>query len=121
MAFWKGRSRPGSRAWRSSSGRQESARAGWLPSSSKRSIIVVLSSVGSRSSSTGPVGGATDADPGEPFVTADPGASSKVIAHEKKVPGEGGWVLENNKGLNRGMEALGGRIDKRYRVYERAL
>jgi hypothetical protein len=35
--------------------------------------------------------------------------------------GEGGWVLETNKGLNRGMEALGGRIDKRYRVYERAL
>jgi GNAT superfamily N-acetyltransferase len=33
--------------------------------------------------------------------------------------GEGGWVLETNKGLNRGMEALGGRIDKRYRVYER--
>jgi GNAT superfamily N-acetyltransferase len=35
--------------------------------------------------------------------------------------GEGGWVLETNKGLNRGMEALGGQIDKRYRVYERAL
>ena len=35
--------------------------------------------------------------------------------------GEGGWVLETNKGLNRGMEALGGRIDKRYRVYERLL
>ena len=27
----------------------------------------------------------------------------------------------HNKGLNRGMEALGGRIDKKYRVYERAL
>jgi hypothetical protein len=35
--------------------------------------------------------------------------------------GEGGWVLESNKGLNRGMEALGGRIDKKYRVYQRAL
>jgi hypothetical protein len=35
--------------------------------------------------------------------------------------GEGGWVLETNKGLNRGMEALGGRIDKKYRVYEREL
>jgi GNAT superfamily N-acetyltransferase len=35
--------------------------------------------------------------------------------------GEGGWVLETNKGLNRGMEALGGRIDKKYRVYERPL
>src|SRR3954471_950453 len=35
--------------------------------------------------------------------------------------GEGGWVLEHNKGLNRGMEALGGRIDKKYRVYSREL
>ena len=35
--------------------------------------------------------------------------------------GDGGWVLETNKGLNRGMEALGGRIVKRYRVYERTL
>jgi hypothetical protein len=35
--------------------------------------------------------------------------------------GEAGWVLETNKGLNRGMEALGGRISKRYRVYERTL
>jgi hypothetical protein len=30
-------------------------------------------------------------------------------------------VLETNKGLNRGMEALGGRVTKRYRVYERTL
>jgi hypothetical protein len=35
--------------------------------------------------------------------------------------GEAGWVLETNKGLNRGMEALGGRVCKKYRVYERAL
>ena len=35
--------------------------------------------------------------------------------------GEGGWVLETNRGLNRGMEALGGRIDKKYRVYARGL
>jgi hypothetical protein len=35
--------------------------------------------------------------------------------------GEAGWVLETNKGLNRGMEALGARICKRYRMYERAL
>ena len=35
--------------------------------------------------------------------------------------GEAGWVLETNKGLNRGMEALGGRICKKYRVYERPL
>jgi hypothetical protein len=30
-------------------------------------------------------------------------------------------VLEGNRGLNRGMEALGGRIDKKYRVYQRPL
>jgi hypothetical protein len=35
--------------------------------------------------------------------------------------GEGGWVLEHNKGLNRGMEALGARINKKYRVYARDL
>ncbi|HEX2126401.1 MAG TPA: hypothetical protein VHF45_07580 [Thermoleophilaceae bacterium] len=35
--------------------------------------------------------------------------------------GEAGWVLETNKGLNRGMEALGGRICKRYRMYEQVL
>jgi GNAT superfamily N-acetyltransferase len=35
--------------------------------------------------------------------------------------GEAGWVLEENKSLNRGMEALNGRVVKRYRVYERAL
>ena len=34
--------------------------------------------------------------------------------------GEAGWVLETNKGLNRGMEALGGRIRRKYRIYERA-
>jgi len=35
--------------------------------------------------------------------------------------GEMGWILENNKAMNRGMEAMGGRIVKRYRVYERPL
>lgn len=35
--------------------------------------------------------------------------------------GEAGWVLETNKGLNRGMEALGGTVVKRYRMYEREL
>jgi hypothetical protein len=35
--------------------------------------------------------------------------------------GEAGWVLETNKGLNRGMEALGGRICRKYRMYERSL
>jgi hypothetical protein len=33
--------------------------------------------------------------------------------------GEMGWILETNTAMNRGMAAMGGRIVKRYRVYER--
>ena len=32
--------------------------------------------------------------------------------------GEMGWILETNRGMNRAMRAMGGRIVKRYRVYE---
>ena len=32
--------------------------------------------------------------------------------------GEMGWILETNRAMNRGMEAMGGRIVKRYRVFE---
>jgi hypothetical protein len=32
-----------------------------------------------------------------------------------------GWILETNTAMNRGMEAMGGRVVKRYRVYERLL
>jgi GNAT superfamily N-acetyltransferase len=32
--------------------------------------------------------------------------------------GEMGWILESNTAMNRGMEAMGGRIVKRYRLYE---
>ncbi len=35
--------------------------------------------------------------------------------------GEMGWILETNSSMNRGMEAMGGHIVKRYRVYERPL
>ncbi len=35
--------------------------------------------------------------------------------------GEMGWILETNTAMNRGMEAMGGEIVKRYRVYERML
>lgn len=35
--------------------------------------------------------------------------------------GETGWILETNKSMNRGMEMMGGKVVKRYRVYERAL
>jgi GNAT superfamily N-acetyltransferase len=35
--------------------------------------------------------------------------------------GEMGWILETNKPMNRGMEMMGGKIVKRYRMYEREL
>ncbi len=35
--------------------------------------------------------------------------------------GEPGFILENNSSMNRGLEAMGGKIVKRYRVYERLL
>jgi hypothetical protein len=35
--------------------------------------------------------------------------------------GEMGWILETNKSMNNSMEALGGRVVKRFRVYERLL
>jgi hypothetical protein len=38
-----------------------------------------------------------------------------------QVGGEMGWILETNEPMNRAMEGMGGRIAKRYRVYEKAL
>jgi GNAT superfamily N-acetyltransferase len=35
--------------------------------------------------------------------------------------GEAGWILEDNHAMNRGLEAMGGRVVKRYRVYQRML
>jgi GNAT superfamily N-acetyltransferase len=35
--------------------------------------------------------------------------------------GEMGWILEINTAMNRGMEAMGGQIVKRYRLYEKLL
>jgi GNAT superfamily N-acetyltransferase len=35
--------------------------------------------------------------------------------------GEASWILETNHAMNRGLEAMGGRIIKRWRVYERLL
>jgi GNAT superfamily N-acetyltransferase len=35
--------------------------------------------------------------------------------------GEMGWILETNTAMNRAMEAMGGRVVKRYRMYERVL
>jgi hypothetical protein len=35
--------------------------------------------------------------------------------------GEMGWILETNTNMNRAMEAMGGRVVRRYRMYERGL
>jgi len=35
--------------------------------------------------------------------------------------GEMGWILETNEAMNRAMEGMGGKVVKRYRIYERAL
>jgi GNAT superfamily N-acetyltransferase len=35
--------------------------------------------------------------------------------------GEEGWILETNEPMNRAMEGMGGKIIKRYRLYEQAL
>jgi hypothetical protein len=32
--------------------------------------------------------------------------------------GEMGWILETNRNMNRAMEAMGGRVVRRFRVYE---
>jgi GNAT superfamily N-acetyltransferase len=42
-----------------------------------------------------------------------------MAAVRPQTGGEMGWILETNKAMNRGMEAMGGRIVKRFRVYER--
>jgi GNAT superfamily N-acetyltransferase len=45
----------------------------------------------------------------------------KAAAERPQTGGEMGWILETNTAMIRGMEAMGGRIVKRYRMYERAL
>jgi hypothetical protein len=35
--------------------------------------------------------------------------------------GEMGWILETNKPMNRAMEGMGGKVVKRYRIFERAI
>jgi ribosomal protein S18 acetylase RimI-like enzyme len=44
-----------------------------------------------------------------------------AAASRPQTGGEMGWILETNTAMNRGMEAMGGRIVKRYRIYERSL
>jgi hypothetical protein len=35
--------------------------------------------------------------------------------------GETGWILETNEPMNRAMEGMGGKVIKRYRIYEKAI
>jgi GNAT superfamily N-acetyltransferase len=42
-----------------------------------------------------------------------------AAATTRQSGGEMGWILETNTAMNRGMEAMGGRVVKRYRMYER--
>jgi GNAT superfamily N-acetyltransferase len=44
-----------------------------------------------------------------------------AAAERPQTGGEMGWILETNEPMNRAMEGMGGRIVKRYRVYERGL
>jgi GNAT superfamily N-acetyltransferase len=44
-----------------------------------------------------------------------------AAATRRQSGGEMGWILETNTAMNRAMEGMGGRIVKRYRMYERTL
>ena len=45
----------------------------------------------------------------------------KMAASTPQSKGETGWILETNVPMNRGMEAMGGEIVKRYRLFEKPL
>ena len=46
----------------------------------------------------------------------------KLAAMPDKIHwGEMGWILETNKPMNRAMEGMGGKVVKKYRLYERSL
>ena len=46
----------------------------------------------------------------------------KMAAKPDKIHwGEMGWILETNKPMNRAMEGMGGKVVKKYRLYERTL
>jgi len=44
-----------------------------------------------------------------------------IAARTRRTGGEMGWILESNRAMNRGMEAMGGRVVKRFRIYEQLL
>jgi GNAT superfamily N-acetyltransferase len=44
-----------------------------------------------------------------------------AAARKPQKGGEMGWILESNTAMNRGMEAMGAKVVKRFRMYERSL
>ncbi len=44
----------------------------------------------------------------------------RMAARKPQSGGEMGWILESNTAMNRGMEAMGARVIKRLRMYERS-
>ena len=57
---------------------------------------------------------------------ASPPASTSSTSRRRPRPGridggEMGWILETNEPMNRAMEGMGGKVVKRYRLYEKAL
>jgi hypothetical protein len=54
-------------------------------------------------------------------------AASFYIKHleatdpKRVMSGEQGWILESNEPMNRAMEGMGGKVVKRYRLYEKSL
>ena len=54
-----------------------------------------------------------------------PGSTSEHLERGRSAGaqngGEMGWILETNEPMNRAMEGMGGKVVKRYRLYERAL
>jgi GNAT superfamily N-acetyltransferase len=45
----------------------------------------------------------------------------KTAEHSRQKTGEASFILEVNTSMNRGLEAMGGRLVKRWRVYQREL
>ena len=48
-------------------------------------------------------------------------ANFRAAARKPQSGGEMGWILETNKSMNRGMKAMGGKVTRRYRMYERSV
>jgi GNAT superfamily N-acetyltransferase len=45
----------------------------------------------------------------------------ETAARVRQKHGEAGWILETNEAMNRAMEGMGGKVTRRYRIYEREL